>query len=227
MARSIGNVQAGEEVKRRYWTPEEEARLREVYATTQIADLCAMFDRSDRCIYNKSVAMGLKKSPDLIRAQAMERLTGPKSVANRFQKGHATWNKGTHFVAGGRSAETRFQPGHKPLNTWKPIGSERIDRDGYTYRKVSDTGVKKTDWKMVHVILWEEHNGPVLAGCAVVFKDGDKKHVEIDNLECITRAELMRRNTVHRLPKEIAELCQLRGALNRQINRRIGNEQDD
>jgi hypothetical protein len=204
--------------KRRYWKQEEEANLREIYATTLTAELCAMFDRSIKCIYNKAVSMGLKKSPELIRAQAVERLTGPKSVANRFQKGCATWNKGMKGLdIGGK--ETRFKPGNFP-QTWKPIGSERIDSDGYVYRKVSDTRNKKVDWVMVHVLLWEQHNGPVPAGCAVVFKDGDKKNIDIENLECITRAELMRRNTVHRLPKELAELIQLRGALNRQINRR-------
>lgn len=206
--------------KRRYWTPDEEAKLSVMYATTPTADLCVLFGRTDRTIYNKAIALGLKKSRELVRAEAVKRLTGPRSVACRFQKGLTPWNKGTHYVAGGRSPETRFKEGHKP-QTWKPIGAERIDKDGYLVRKVADTGVKRDDWKLVHVHVWEQANGPVPAGHALVFKDGDKQNIALENLELVSRVELMRRNTVHRLPKELAEIAQLRGVLNRQINKRM------
>lgn len=46
----------------------------------------------------------------------------------------------------------------------------------------------------------------------------------LENLECISRRELMLRNTVHRHGPEIAALSQLRGALKRQINRRTKTE---
>lgn len=206
--------------KRRYWTADEEARLAELYANTPTVDLCAMLDRTDRTIYNKAIELGLKKSPEFIRAEAVKRLTGPRSVACRFQKGVTPWNKGARYVAGGRSPETRFKEGHKP-HTWKPVGSERIDKDGYITRKVSDTGVKRDDWKLVHVYVWEQANGAIPAGHAVVFKDGNKQNAVLENLELVSRVELMRRNTVHRLPKELAELAQLRGVLNRQINKRV------
>lgn len=135
-----------------------------------------------------------------------------------FKKGHATWNKGmTGLQIGG--IETRFKPGNKP-HGWKPIGSERIDKDGILMRKYSDTGIKRDDWKPVHVHIWEEINGKVPKGSAVIFDDGNKRNFEIENLKCLTRAELMQRNSVHRFPKEIQRLCQLRGALNRQINKR-------
>jgi hypothetical protein len=206
---------------RRYWTAEEEAELAARYADTPTAELCVLFGRSDRTIYNKVNALGLKKSPALIREQAKSRLTGPRSVACRFKNGLTPWNKGAQFVAGGRSPETRFKPGNKP-QTWKPVGAERIDKDGYLVRKVSDTGIKRDDWKLVHVHVWEQMNGAVPKGFALVFKDGNRRNAGIENLELVSRMELMRRNTVHRLPKEIAELAQLRGALNRQINRREG-----
>jgi hypothetical protein len=102
-------------------------------------------------------------------------------------------------------------------HTWRPLGTERISKDGYLERKVTDLqGVK--NYRAVHLLNWEAVNGPLPAGHAVVFKDGNKHNVALDNLELITRAELMRRNTRHRLPPELNAVIQLRGVLNRIIN---------
>lgn len=208
-------------MKRRYWTDQEIEALRAEYPHVKTERLAEKLGRNERSVWNKAIELGIKKtaeyfaSPDACRLRRGDGI-GEKS---RFRKGVTPWNKGVKGLnIGGK--ETQFKKGHIPHHV-QPIGAERIDQEGYLYRKVADTGVKKVDWVMAHVQLWEQHNGPVPPGCAVVFKDGDKSRIEIDNLECITRAELMRRNTVHRLPKEIAELCQLRGALNRQINRRV------
>lgn len=42
---------------------------------------------------------------------------------------------------------------------------------------------------MLHVVVWEEANGPVPKGMIVVFKDGDTMNVTLENLEIITRQE--------------------------------------
>ena len=84
---------------------------------------------------------------------------------------------------------------------------------------MTDTGYTPRDYVAVHHLVWAEHYGPVPAGHAIVFRDGNKNNFNIENLECVSRAELMRRNTVHRYPKEIALAVQLRGALNRKLNR--------
>lgn len=59
------------------------------------------------------------------------------------------------------------------------------------------------------------------AGHIAVFKPGmritDAGLITIDRVECITLAENMRRNMLHRYPKEIVRVIQLRGALNRRI----------
>ncbi|MFW6284152.1 MAG: HNH endonuclease signature motif containing protein [Desulfosalsimonas sp.] len=101
-----------------------------------------------------------------------------------------------------------------------PVGSERVTKDGIRQRKVTDTGCPPRDWKSVHGLLWEKHYGPVPAGYIVVFKNGDRADIRIDNLEMISRAENMRRNTIHNLPEPLAEVCRLRGVLNRHIKKR-------
>lgn len=142
--------------------------------------------------------------------------------AGQFQPGQTPWNKGTHYVAGGRSAETRFKPGNRTgkANTmYQPVGAERISKDGYLQRKINDDLPLQKRWRGVHIINWEAVNGPLPKGHALVFRDGNKQNTALENLELITRAALMKRNTIHNYPKEIAELVQLRGAITRQINR--------
>lgn len=120
--------------------------------------------------------------------------------------------------------ETRFKPGQSPHNT-HAIGSYRITKDGTLQRKISNaSGNNSKRWRGVHELVWSEENGTVPAGHIIVFKHGRRtnkiEEITIDRVECISLAENMRRNSVHNLPKELAELVQLRGALNRQINKR-------
>lgn len=146
----------------------------------------------------------------------------------RFKPGHKTWNKGmAGFRPGGRSSEAWFKAGQKPANTWKPVGSERVTKDGTLERKISDTGIKRIDWRPVHVMEWEKFNGPIPGGHIVVFKDRNNRNFASDNLEVITRAENMRRNTCQRYPKEVVQLIQLRGVLTRKINQRARREKQD
>lgn len=110
--------------------------------------------------------------------------------------------------------ETQFRKGNKP-HTWVPVGTEQV-RDGYLWRKVTDFGGRR-DWKQVHVMLWEEHNGPIQDGLILCFKDGNKRNIALDNLELITRAERMRRNTIHRYPPELKDAIRVVGKLKRTI----------
>ena len=54
----------------------------------------------------------------------------------------------------------------------------------------------------------------------MVFRDEDNRNFAGENLELISRADLMRRNSYLHLPPEIAQIVQLRGALTAKINRR-------
>lgn len=205
----------------RIWTDAEDAVMRARYATEPARTLAAQLGRTERAVYMRANTLGLKKPVELVRAvnAANVRKAG---VAYRFKAGHSTWNKGVTWTAGGRSAETRFVKGTRlgaAAMNLQPIGTERVNKDGITIRKVDDTGCKRADWRPVHVLLWEQHNGLVPAGCIVVFKDRNAENVTIENLDCITRAENMRRNSHHnRYPKDVSRLIQLRGALNRKIN---------
>lgn len=206
-------------MKRTYWTAEQIAELTSRYPHERTENIALSIGRNLHSVYNKAFQMGLEKSPEFKASPASGRTNGKQGIGTRFKSGQAAWNKGLKGLDIGGKA-TRFQPGQKPLNTWRPIGTERVNKDGLLVRKVADTGVKKADWKPVHVIAWEEVNGPVPAGKVVIFADGNRRNFDYDNLECLTRAELMQRNTVHRYPPEVQQTIQLMGALNRQINKR-------
>ena len=208
--------------RRREWSEIDISQLRRLYATTPTADIARQLDRSASAVYGKAYALGLEKSPGYLASEAAGRLQqgDQRGAGTRFQRGSAPHNKGLKgWQAGGDSERTRFTKGRKPHN-WKPVGSERQCKDGYLQRKMTDTGYPPRDWKFVHLMLWEQHHGPLPKGHMIKFKNGDKRDIRIDNLECISRADNMRQNNIHRLPKELVEVCQLKGRLTRQINKR-------
>lgn len=199
------------------WTSAEEAQLRECYPHVRAADLAKEMGRSAAKIYQKAARLGLRKSAEFLASPASGRTTGRQGTGTRFVKGQPAWNKGTHFMAGGRSAQTRFKKGQMPKN-WKPLGSERISKNGYLQRKMTDTGYPPHDWVGVHIIVWVQHHGAVPKGHAVVFKDGDKRHITIDNLDMISRRDLMLRNSIHHLPDDLKQVIRLNGVIRRKIN---------
>lgn len=77
------------------------------------------------------------------------------------------------------------------------------------------------NWYPEHVIDWEiAHGRPVPPGHALRFKNGNRTDIRLENLELVPRADLMRRNTIHQLPKPLVDTINLLGALKRQIRRR-------
>lgn len=212
------------------WTKQQLAILRKEYPRRTAADVSKLCGHSTSSVHQAAIRFGIRKSAEFLASPASGRLHkgDSRGMSGRFGAGHETWNKGAKgWKAGGRSAQTRFRPGNRP-HTWRPIGTERVTFDGILQRKMTETGNPPKDWKAVHVMVWEETNGPVPRGHIVVFKDGNRQRIELENLELVTRPELMRRNSYHnRYPKEVGLAIQLRGALMRQINKRERDAKQD
>ena len=208
------------------WTPSQDATLRAIYPENSAAECAAVLGRGVRAIYSRAAFLGLKKPLDWIANRARLRSAQPDhgGIAQRFVPGQAPWNKGKPHPSSGRAVDTQFKPGHKP-HTWHPIGHERISADGYHQVKMSDTGVTRRDYVNIsHLVWFYAGRGDIPPGHALIFKDGNKLNADLDNLELVTRAELMRSNTLHRLPEELVRVVRLRGAINRQINKRTRME---
>jgi hypothetical protein len=211
----------------RPWKKRELATVLRLYPDMDTKALAAKMKRSVISIYQRAQIAGISKSDAYdARKKALERARLTKSgVPHRFGKGHVPANAGTRRpgYAPGRMRETQFKKGQMPRN-WQPIGSHRYSKEGYLCRKTTDTGYPPRDWKPVHTMIWVEAHGPVPQGHALCFKDKDRTHITLDNLELISRSELMRRNSFRtNYPKDIQQVIQLRGALQRQINRRAKN----
>ncbi|WP_026470070.1 HNH endonuclease signature motif containing protein [Alkanindiges illinoisensis] len=97
-----------------------------------------------------------------------------------FAKGMKTWNKGMKGLQ--VSPKSTFKKGNIPA-TAKPVGHERIDRDGYVYAKVE--GHRRMVLK--HHYVWEKVNGAIPKGHIIAFKDGDKLNCSLENLVLVKR----------------------------------------
>lgn len=230
MTKSRGINQAKAE-----WTEDRLETLRRFYADYKTEDVACILGLRTGQVYAKAKQLGLAKSEAYLASPAACRLRRGDNVGSafRFQKGHASWNKGTKGVAGVQEAcrATQFKPGQSPANTM-PIGSTKFDKSGVLLQKVSNApGNGSKRWRAVHELVWVRENGPVPAKHIVVFKPGMKSNVleeiTIDRVECISLAENMKRNTRHNLPPELNEVIQLRAVLTRQINKRMKHEQEE
>jgi hypothetical protein len=214
--------------QRRPWQESELEILRAQYPDTSTKALSATMQRSVTAIYGRATILGLRKSDAYLASADACRLRRGDNVgaACRFLSGHVPANKGLRRPgwSPGRMAETQFKPGARP-HTWKPIGSTRLSKEGYLQRKICDTGYPPRDWVGVHILMWQEAHGPVPKGFTVAFKDRDRTHLALYNFELISRRELMRRNTIHNYPPELAEVIRLGASLKRQI-RKIDEEQN-
>lgn len=202
------------------WTPEQIQTLTALYPDTKSARIAEQLGVSLSLVYRKANQLGLHKSEAFLASEECGRLKKADGTRTWFRKGHVAWNKGLKLPGHG-CKRTQFQKGSlsgRAKQIYQPIGAERTSKDGYLQRKVNNDLPMQQRWRGVHVINWEAANGPIPKSHVVCFKDGNKQNVALDNLELVSRIDLMQRNTVHNYPPEIAQLVQLRGALNRKIN---------
>lgn len=114
-----------------------------------------------------------------------------------FEKGIVPFNKGKKMPYNANSARTQFKKGDRTgraNEVYKPIGTERLSKEGYLERKIHDGLPMKSRWRQVHVLNWTAINGPVPRGYCLKNIDGNRLNVEASNWELIPRALLPRLN---------------------------------
>ena len=106
----------------------------------------------------------------------------------KFRKGQTPHNKGKKIPKEvyEKVKHTMFAKGNVPPNH-RPVGSERISKDGYIEVKVAEPN----KWRLKQRVVYEEAKGKIPEGCTIIFLDGNKRNFDIDNLRCITRTELL------------------------------------
>lgn len=214
----------------RPWSADELATLARDYPEMSTATIAQQLGRSLCAVYGQASHLGLKKSEQYRASPAACRLRRGDAIGAeyRFQPGQVPHNKGMRHPPGwapGRMAERQFKPGNlsgRAAQLRAPVGTVVIQINGYHKVKVraETQGVRSHhNWELVHVRLWEQHHGPIPPGHAVGFRNGNKADIRIDNLELLSRAELMRRNTVHRYPPELKHTLRALGKLKTAIQK--------
>jgi HNH endonuclease len=211
------------------WTERDTAIMRREYPDVATEQLAHRLGRHLSTVYRYAYLLGLKKSAEFLSGGPyngrMRKGNAERGAAYRFKKGSVPHNKGLRRPGWfrGRMRETWFKKGQRP-HTWKPLGSFRLC-DGYLQEKVTDTGYPPRDWRPVHVLLWKRSGRRVPRGHVIAFRDGDRTHIALENLVCIPRGELARRNHWTRIfPKELQQVIALRIAIKRKITMRGRNE---
>lgn len=153
------------------------AYILENYRGTSYADMAAQlkdtFDRE----YTPAQIMNYYKNQKLNSG-----LTG------RFQKGNIPSNKGRKGCCAPGSEKGWFKKGNRPWDT-APVGTIVV-REGYLWKKFADKpDGGRFNWKQLHILNWEEVNGPVPQGHVVIFKDKNPMHTDLANLALVTMSE--------------------------------------
>jgi len=113
----------------------------------------------------------------------------------RLQPGNVPVNKGRKMPFNANSARTQFKKGNlsgTALARQKPIGAERLSKDGYLERKIHNGLPMQSRWRAVHLIEWEAVNGPIPEGHCLKAIDGNRQNTDPANWECIPRSLLPR-----------------------------------
>ena len=210
-------------MSRRRWTEADLKLLRDLYPTTPAKDLAIALDRDIGSVYKRCHLLVLSKSPEFLASVASGRLMPgeQRGLATRFKPGQVPWSKGRTGIR--MHPATEFKRGVMPHNHL-PVGSVVMATIGWLKIKLAEP----KHWELLHLFEWQRAHGPIPKGMAVRHKDGDRQNCAVENLELVSRAEIMRKNSLHTMPLQLQDLSRLKGVLTRTINRkeREAHEQD-
>ncbi|MFC4822244.1 HNH endonuclease signature motif containing protein [Dokdonella ginsengisoli] len=119
----------------------------------------------------------------------------------------------------------KFKQGHPGVHA-REIGEERL-QGGWRMTKVAEEpGAHRRNWRRSHILVWEQANGCVPQGHVLAFRDGDRSHIHLDNIELVAKSEALRRNLFSHYPPELWDAMQGLRQLRRAIQERRDEKQD-
>jgi len=178
----------------RQLTREQEQYLQDIYKDISAAELTDLFN--NRFSTNKT----LQQIKSFVHNHGIK-----SGRTGQYTKGDMPWNTGTKGMTKANSGS--FQKGDVPANI-KPLGDERITKDGFIEIKVAErnphTG-SPTRYRHKQRYVYEQNFGPVPKDMVVALKDADKLNCEPENLMLISRAELLTlsRHGYREMPAEL------------------------
>jgi hypothetical protein len=200
----------------RHFTKGEDQFLRENYLTIPTKRMSAILGRADSVARQRMKILGLKVPADIIAQFRAESQIKAGNVP--FNKGRklAEWMSRKSIAA---SKAGRFKPGGLPATTlYNGCITIRTDNRGVKSKWIRTS---KARWVPLARFKWAKKHGRIKRGIKIIHKDGNAMNCNLSNLLALTAGQLMKRNSYHNYPKPLARLVQLRGALNRQINKHV------
>lgn len=163
-----------------YWTDDMVDFLRKNYPYYPNKELAEMIKEK----------FGVEVTDEKVKSAKSNFKIGDKIYLNkgRFYKGANPWNKGRTMSEETREKVKRtwFKKGNVAVNT-KPLGSTRINTDGYKVIKLAKSG----QWKLYSRYMYEKyHNVKLKDDEAIIFADRNKENFNKDNLVKVNRKEL-------------------------------------
>ena len=156
------------------WSDKEKEYLKEITPGHHYAEIVELMNKK----FDREFTVELVKN-------AIGRYKLNTGFNGRFKKGNVPANKGQKGVCAKGAEKGWFKKGQVSINH-KPVGSERIDLDGYTLIKVAEPN----KWKLKHRVIYEKAYGPIPPNMAVIFLDKNKRNFNINNLALVSREEL-------------------------------------
>ena len=208
-------------MKSRFLSDEEKKIIKEMFSDSYTKDIASKLNRSYSSSSNFAHSNNLKKSENFMKMELERQGERLKIVGinGRFKPGTIPPNKGKKMNPElyAKCAPTMFKKGQAPHNTTYD-GHERISVDGYV-----EIRVEQGKYVLKHRLIWEQTNGPIPDGMALIFKDNNKLNMDLSNLQLVTRAELMARNTIQRFPVELQNTIKTLSKLKKQLNAKEQN----
>lgn len=154
--------------------------------------------------FNKKFNLNLSESAIANRKHKLNLSSG--IVGGQFKKGNIPFNKGKkwkdYMSKEGQleSLKTTFKKGNIPHNH-RAVGSERISKNGYIEIKIAEPN----KWQLKHRYIYEKKYGEIPKGYNLIFLDGNRQNIELNNLKLVSKAEdlIMNNNKLFNKNKEI------------------------
>jgi len=195
------------------------------YPNEKAINIAKYYNVNVYLIYKTANRYGIKKSEEFLNSPDSGRAQKGNSISptTQFKKGHVGNTKGLRIEAIIKNEEKLrnwrdkclWKKGHKPANTAKDGDIRFRKKVRYWFIRISEN-----NWEFYHRWLWIQNNGDIPEGYNVVFKQGFDRTQKpgINDLECISDAELGERNRITKYPIELRNLIKTNNKLIKTIN---------